>query len=158
MSAGACIRRFSSIAALAACATAFGAAGAQQRAPAKSYSTPYKDPELATVLSVLVPGGGQLYTERWGKGIGLLGASAAFAAIAIDASNSKCTVGNNCNTHAVETAAIIAGAVAWGYGWATAGRDARRRNSQMLNNGSSFAPFLDRRNGQLLAGLALRTR
>jgi hypothetical protein len=158
MTAGACIRKFSSIAALAACASAFGAAGAQQRAPAKSYATPYKDPVLATVLSVLVPGGGQLYAERWGKGIGLFGGTAAFVGIAIDASNSHCTVGNTCNTHAVETGAIIAGALLWGYGWATAGRDARLRNNQMLNNGSSFAPFLDRRNGQLLAGLALRTR
>ena len=155
MSAGN-IKIFSSVVALVACAASFGNAGAQQPIAAKSYSTPYKDPNLATVLSVVVPGGGQLYAERWGKGLGLFGGTAAAVGIAINASNSRCTVGNTCNTHAVETGAIIAGALVWGYGWATAGRDARLRNNQMLN-GSSFAPFLDRRDGRTFAGVALRT-
>ena len=53
----------------------------------------------------------------------------------------------------VQTAGIVVAALAWGYGWVTAGNDARLRNNQMLN--TSLTPYLDGRNGRMLAGFSL---
>jgi len=159
MTAGVNVRRFLSIVALAACAAVSGRAHAQQPSLAKSQPTPYKDPALATVIGVLVPGGGQLYAERYGKGLGLLAGTAAAVGIAVDANHaSKCNFGQSCSVSGIQTTAIIVAVVVWGYGWATAGRDARLRNTQMLNHGTSFAPFLDQHEGRVMAGLALTTR
>ena len=158
MFAGVSSRKFSLIIATAACAVWSAPVRAQQVAPvARTQTLPVKDPMLATVISVLVPGGGQLYTSRYGKGLGLLLGSAAGVAIAIDANHSRCEVANTCNRQAVVVAGIASAAVLWGWGWATAANDARLFNTQRLNR-TSFAPFLDRRNGQTLAGLALTTR
>ena len=159
MSASVQIKKLSSIVALTACAVSF--AGAQQpTTTARVRSVQYRDPDLATALSVVVPGAGQLYAGRLGKGLAIVGGSAAAIAIAIDANqhSSKCDGSNtsstgSCRVTGVQTTAIVAGVLVWGYGWLTAGRDARMRNAQMLN--SSFAPFLDRQNGRLLAGLTL---
>ncbi|HEY2378087.1 MAG TPA: hypothetical protein VGH98_19080 [Gemmatimonadaceae bacterium] len=127
--------------------------------PARSRSAPYKDPELATVVGVLVPGGGQLYAGRYGKGLGLFAASAVGVALALDSRHSnRCSVGISCSSDALKAGGIVIAALGWGFGWATAARDARKQNSQMLNNARSWVPFLERRDGRLLAGLALATR
>jgi hypothetical protein len=164
MSAHVFVRRFSSAIALAVCAVASRQAYGQQqpvpvpREAAKSRSTPYKDPNLATALSVLIPGGGQLYAGRWGKGLAVLGGTAAGIGIAIDANqSSRCDGGGPCNVHGVQTVAIVGAVAVWGYGWLTAGQDARRKNAQMLN-GTSIAPFLNEHNGRMVAGLSLKTR
>lgn len=158
MFAGVSIRRFSFIVAAAAGAALSGVARAQKVAPvARTQTLPVKDPMLATVIGILVPGGGQLYTSRYGKGLGLLLGSAAGVAIAVDANHSRCEVANTCNRQAVVVAGIASAAVLWAWGWATAANDARLFNTQRLNR-TSFAPFLDRRNGQTVAGLALITR
>jgi hypothetical protein len=158
MSAGVSVRKFSLLVLLAACTLWSGSASAQQVGPiAKTQTLPVKDPQLATVIGVLIPGGGQLYASRYGKGLALLLGSAATIGIAVDANRSHCSVANTCNRTAVVTAGIGSAVVLWGFGWVTAANDARRFNAQMLNR-TSLVPFLDRRNGQLLAGLALHTR
>jgi hypothetical protein len=129
-------------------------AGAQQ---ATSRSLPHKDPTVATVLSVIIPGGGQAYATRYGKAAIIFAGTAAGVAIAIDAANSTCTGNDTCNHHSVQTIGIVTAALIWGYGWATAAGDARLHNNQMLLN-TSLAPVLDRRNGRLLAGLRLAIR
>lgn len=146
------------------CAVASRQVHGQQPVPvppeaAKSRSTPYKDPALATALSVLIPGGGQLYAGRLGKGLAVLGGTAAAIGIAVDANqSSRCDGGgHSCNVHGVQTVAIVGAVAVWGYGWLTAGSDARRRNAQMLN-GTSIAPFLDEHNGRMVAGFSLKTR
>ena len=149
------IRKFLSIVALAVCAAPPGVARAQS-ARAQPHSVPYKNPTTATIIGVLVPGGGQLYAERYGKGGALLGGAAVAVGIAIDASHRKCADGKTCGIPPAQTGGIIVAALLWGYGWATAAHDARLFNAQRLN-GTSFAPFLKQRNGRLLAGLTLPT-
>ncbi|HKW45817.1 MAG TPA: hypothetical protein VJN70_00170 [Gemmatimonadaceae bacterium] len=158
MFAGRRIRDLSLFVWLIACAALSGVVGAQQPtvATARVKTLPVKDPQLATILGVIIPGGGQLYTARYGKGLALLLGSAAGVAIAVDANHSRCTVGKTCNRGAVEAVGIGSAAVLWAFGWATAAHDARLFNTQRLNR-TSFAPFLDRREGRLLAGLELKT-
>ena len=129
----------------------------QPRPPARTTPLPFKDPQLATIIGVLVPGGGQLYASRFGKGLTLLLGSAAGVAIAVDAGHSRCTVGNTCNRNAVKALGIGSAAVLWAYGWATAARDARLFNTQRLQR-TSLAPFLDWDHGRTLAGLSLSTQ
>jgi len=124
-----------------------------QMSTAKSRSLPHKDPTLATVFGVLFPGGGQLYAERWGKAAGIIGTAAVGTGIALDASFDKCGDKPSCHMSVVQTTGIVVAALAWGYGWVTAGTDARLRNNQMLN--TSVAPYIDRRNGRMLAGFSL---
>lgn len=158
MSAGGWIRRFSLPIVAAACAGLPAPARAQRPTEVARVKTlPVKDPMLATVIGVLVPGGGQLYTSRYGKGLTLLLGSAAGVAIAVDANHSRCTVANTCNRDAVVVAGFASAAVLWGFGWATAAHDARLFNTQRLNR-TGFVPFIDRRNGRTIAGLSLATR
>ena len=149
------ISKFLSVVALAVCAIAPGGARAQST-PAQPHSVPYKNPTTATIIGVLVPGGGQLYAERYGKGGALLGGTAVAVGIAIDASHRKCAQGKECGIPPAQTGGIIVAAVLWGYGWATAAHDARLFNTERLT-GRAVAPFLDQRNGRLLAGLTLPT-
>ena len=142
------IKKFSSIAALTACTTFAGLAHAQQTTPAVSRRLPHKDPTTATILGIVFPGGGQIYTERWGKAAGVFATTGAAVGLAVNASNN--------GQHSIEALWIAGAVVAWGYGWMTAGSDAQRRNSQMLN--TTLAPFIDRRNGNWVAGLSLATR
>jgi len=148
------IRKFLLIVALTACAAPSGVGRAQQSAPAQAHSVPYKNPTTATIIGVLVPGGGQLYAERYGKGGALLGGAAVAVGIAIDASHRKCAEGRTCGIPPAQTGGIIVAALLWGYGWATAAHDARLFNTERLT-GRAVAPFLDQRNGRLVAGLTL---
>lgn len=142
------IRRLSSALALAASAGVSSTMLAQQQpVAATSRRLPHKDPNRAAVIGVLIPGGGQFYAERFGKAAAVFGVTALSAGIAIDA-------GRNGNS-TTETMAIVAGGLTWVYGWMTAAHDARLFNDQMLNS-TSMAPFVDGRNGRLLAGMTLR--
>jgi hypothetical protein len=132
---------------LAACVAAASLAGAQQTATASTKRIPHKDPTAATVVGFLVPGGGQFYTERYGKAAGVFAGTLAGVAIAVNA-------GHNDNT-SIETIGYVGAGLVWAYGWITAGRDARLFNDQMLH--TALAPFIDRHNGRLLAGLTLST-
>lgn len=108
------------------------------------------------MFGVVFPGGGQLYAERFGKAAAIFGGTAAATAIAIDGSHHDCT-GTCHGVSPVQTGGIVAAVLIWGYGWVTAGADARMRNNQMLNT-SSLTPFLDGRNGRMLAGFSFATR
>lgn len=147
------VRKLLLIAALALSALPFGAARAQQP-DAKSRAFSHRDPQLATILGVLVPGAGQIYATRYGKGLALFGGAAVGVGLAIDANQNACPHGGTCGYDAVKAGGIIGAAILWGIGWWTAAADARLYNTQQLR-GVSFAPFLDRRNGQVVAGLTL---
>ena len=142
------VKRLSSIAVAAACTALPSVVLAQQTTPAISRNLPHKDPMTATVLGIVFPGGGQIYTERWGKAAAVFGGTAAAVGLAIDEANN--------GQHQIEAVWIAGAVVVWGYGWLTAGSDAQRKNAQMLN--PVFAPFLDQHNGRWVAGLSLATR
>jgi TM2 domain-containing membrane protein YozV len=110
---------------------------------------------LATIFGIVLPGAGQLYVERYGKAAAIFGGAAVATGIAIDASHNGCT-GSCHGVSPVQTGGIVAAVLIWGYGWATAGSDARRRNTQMLN--TTLTPFLDERNGRMLAGFSFAPR
>jgi len=141
------IRKLSSVAILAACTALSSVARAQQTTPAVTHRLPHKDPTTATVLGIVFPGGGQIYTERWGKAVGIFTGTGAAIGLAVNAANN--------NQHQIEALWIVGAVAVWGYGWFTAGSDAERRNSQMLN--TTFAPFLNQHNGRWQAGLSLLT-
>ena len=154
MSAVSSIRTLSLLIVLVASAVPPASARAQEPTTvAKTKTLPVKDPQLATIVGVIIPGGGQLYSSRYGKGLILLLGSAAGVGIAVDA-NHSCTGGRTCNRASVEALGIGGAVILWAYGWATAATDARLFNTQRLNH-TGFAPFIDRRNGRTLAGLAL---
>ena len=146
-------RKLLLIAVIALSASPFGSARAQQP-DAKSRAFPHRDPQLATILGVLVPGAGQIYATRYGKGLVLFGGAAVGVGLAIDANQNACPHGGTCGYDVVKAIGIVGAAVLWGTGWWTAANDARLYNTQQLR-GLSFAPFLDRRNGQMVAGLTL---
>jgi len=141
------IRRLSLTVALVTWAAAPVLARAQQTSTASVKLVPHKDPQVATVVGLLVPGGGQFYAERYGKAAGVFAGTLAAVAIAVDANHSD-------NTE-IATPAFIVAALIWGYGCVTAARDARLFNDQMLH--TTLTPFLDRQNGRFLAGLTLST-
>jgi hypothetical protein len=147
------VRKLLLIAVVAVAVAPVGQARAQQP-DAKSHAFPHRDPQVATILGVLVPGGGQIYATRYGKGLVLLGGAAVGIGLAIDANQNACPHGGTCGYDAVKAGGIIGAAILWGIGWWTAAADARLYNTQMLR-GVSFAPYLDRRNGQMVAGLSL---
>jgi hypothetical protein len=153
MSAAIPARKLLLVAVIALSALPPGPARAQQP-DAKSRAFSHRDPQLATVLGVLVPGGGQIYATRYGKGLVLLGGAAVGVGLAIDANQNACPHGGTCGYDVVKAGGIIGAAILWGIGWWTAAADARLYNTQQLR-GVSFAPFLDRRNGQMVAGLTL---
>ena len=146
-------RVFSFVVALMTATIALPTAGAQQPGPAATKPLPHKDPTAATVYGILLPGAGQLYAERFGKAAAVFAGTAAAVAIAVDASHTKCT--GSCGISPVQKGGIAVAVLIWGYGWATAAHDARMFNTQRLLNQSSLAPYLDRRNGRLLAGFNL---
>lgn len=98
-----------------------------------------KDGGTATLLSILLPGGGQFYTDRPGKGAAILGAYVVGAAAGLASYKAgSCSSGNLggysytlCSKD--ETAGLYAGlavaGVAWLYGAFTASGDADSWNS-----------------------------
>lgn len=128
-------------------AMAPGFARAQQTSTATAKPIPHKNPEVATVAGILFPGAGQFYAERYGKAAAVLGGTLAAVGVGVPASNA--------GEHSIATIAYVSAGLVWAYGWITAPRDARLFNDQMLH--TTLAPFLDRRNGRLIAGLTLTT-
>jgi Family of unknown function (DUF5683) len=140
------IRKFSLVVALAASA-ALPVVGHAQTTPAVTRELRHKDPTTATVLGIVFPGGGQIYTERWGKAGAVFGGTLAATGLAINAANN--------DQHSIESVWVVGAVAIWTYGWVTANSDARRRNAQRLR--PVFAPFLDQHNGRMVAGLSLET-
>jgi len=157
MSAAVEMRKLLSAIALAACAAIPNTVRAQQpTSVAASRPVPHKDPQVATILGVLIPGAGQFYAGRYGKAAAVFAGTLLPAGIAVDAHNNHCDAGPCTPNRSVQTVAIGTAVLVWGYGWVTAGHDARLHNDQRLN--TTFAPFLDRHDGRVLAGLTLATR
>lgn len=97
-----------------------GQASAQEVQPIGS-----KSPGTATVISVIVPGGGQMYAEELGLGLTILGIStAAPLAGALTGSSGGVLAG------------LAVSVAAWVYGIVDAPRAARRHNAALSAVGS----------------------
>lgn len=108
------------------------AARAQQRAEQ------YKDPGTATLLSVVIPGGGQLYSGETGKGAAILGVGlgSLLVGTALYAANPggvDCNDNLDCSAHD-NVAPLLVGSLvylgAWVYGISDASGSAKRMNSK----------------------------
>lgn len=103
-----------------------------------------KDPSMATMYSVFLPGWGQMYSEEHAKGGGLLVLSAVGVALA--AKQLSCATASDCESTAGGMALGAAGMVAffgsWLYGIVDAGDAARRFNATHGLAVAGIEPFL----------------
>lgn len=129
----------------------------------------YKNPTKATLLSVVVPGGGQLYAGERGKGLFLLlGSSAALVGGAVLSTwesdyDYTCSSGNCIDPDAYDpnytpmiVGAGLAGAL-WLYGLVDASKAARRANrkrGRLASVAVAAVPVV--RGGTLQPGLSMR--
>lgn len=90
----------------------------------------YKDPQLATILGVILTGGGQFYAGRPAKGALLLGGSAAAILFAAQESKPSICTGQCSNSDAM-VLGVGAAIMLWGYGWLTASKDAQLHNEAL---------------------------
>ena len=126
-----------------------------------------KDPGTATAMGLLFPGAGQLYAGRSGKGLGLLGLSAAAVVGGAAASSTdKCTTtvegtGNVYSQTCTEGkrgplyAGVGVAVVSWLYGAFSAAGDARDANEEAHRHARA-TPMLERTGGRTELGLAYR--
>jgi hypothetical protein len=91
----------------------------------------YKSPGTATLISVIVPGGGSMYAGKTGKGLAILGTSAAGVALSI-AGAAQGNTGTTLGGLGLEVAS-------WIYGITTASGDARDENAKRT---ISIAPLI----------------
>lgn len=120
-----------------------GTAHAQSTQPAG-----YKDPGTAMIISVLVPGGGQMYSGETQRGLTLLGIGLGGLAVgtAISASSTGCDE-DSCDTDA-NFAPLALGYLAylgaWVYGIVDADDSAERMNSKrgLAVGGAQVTPVL----------------
>jgi hypothetical protein len=110
-----------------------------------------KSGAVAVGFGYLIPGGGQIYTAKYGKGIALFGVSVGAIALA-DASCGG-VVTETCVGNSLLALAVVLGA--WGYGMASAPGDAREYNEKHAGP-IVVEPMLDRHAGRAGLGLALR--
>lgn len=106
----------------------------------------YKSPGTATLISVLVPGGGQIWTGETGRGVMLLlaGPGALIVGCGVLQSPGLCV------------GALLVDLAAWGFGIVDAASSARRMNAQHRNS-VGVAPILVPGSSPRM-GLALRMR
>jgi hypothetical protein len=104
--------------------TLAGSAGAPLRQ--SLIPPPQKDPTLGVVLSVILPGAGQFYAHRVGKGLAILGVYST--GIALAARPVKCT-SSTCASDDRSIWLVAAGA-AWLLGVVSAGEDVSDWNSE----------------------------
>jgi TM2 domain-containing membrane protein YozV len=109
---------------------------------------PLKSETMAATWSELVPGGGQFYAGKPGKGFVLLGVAVGGAAIAF-----SCDAGVECLPNLVLGSLVSLASVA--VGRLTAPGDAREYNEKHARR-TAIAPVLDRHDGRTGLGLALR--
>jgi hypothetical protein len=128
----------------------------------------HKDPVTATVLGVLLPGGGQMYAGRTGKGIALLALSTgAVVSGAALSRKGTCSVFvpdpassiyiTECTDRKVGPlhAGIGMAVASWLYGAFTAPGDARAANEAAQRHASA-TPMIEQRHGRTDLGLAYR--
>lgn len=108
--------------------------------------SPVKDPGLATLIGVLIPGGGQFYTDRPNKGAVLLvlgyGAPVAglFSSTWVDDPKTGARLWNFTPLYT----GLAVGVGAWAYGWATASGDATEHNSRLPRRTVTVMPSVER--------------
>jgi hypothetical protein len=114
-----------------------------------------KDPNLATVIGLMVDGGGQIYAGRPVKGFGLLAIGTGsviwgFASIR----PAECNL-STCTDVGLGPAylGLAAYTATWLYGWATAYGDARDHNAQLMH--SAVRPAIQLGHGRLGFGVAI---
>jgi len=95
----------------------------------------YKDPQLATVWGLVVPGGGQMYAGRGVKGAQIFAGSAGALTVGYLMSSRSCTwIGDSdsCTADRRQSFVIAGtiGALLWIYGLTTAADDAHDFNAR----------------------------
>jgi TM2 domain-containing membrane protein YozV len=127
-----------------------------------------KDPATATLLGVVLPGAGQMYAGRTGKGLALLGLSVGAVVTGAQLSSgtactvtvpnpgsnvyvTNCTDGKRGPLHAGVGVAVAS----WLYGAITAAGDARDANAVETRHASA-TPVIERTYGRTGLGLAYR--
>jgi hypothetical protein len=111
-----------------------------------------KDGAVGVAAGFLIPGGGQFYSAKYGKGILLLGIAVG-AQVLVETSCGVESFSEDCIGNAMVGLAALFGA--WGYGMLTAPGDAREYNEKRARS-IVVEPVLDRRSGRTGLGLALR--
>src|SRR5580704_10860286 len=100
--------------------------------PSVQYQDGVKSPGIATLISVVIPGGGQMYADKVGKGLALLGITYGSLIGGAVLSTTSCSVYNGCSVDL--TPLYIGGVISlgtWIYSMATAGGDARDHNASL---------------------------
>jgi len=125
--------------------------------PESRVNADYKDPGTAMLMSVLIPGGGQIWAGETRRGATILVTSLAAPVIGAVAFSSMCGVGGTCSA-APYMLGLLAGVGAWGYGVFDASSSAERVN---LANGATQArvrvePRVEDREGDVGVGLGVR--
>lgn len=90
------------------------------------YGVSQKDPGLATVISLFIPGGGHLYAGESRKGATILGV--AYGSLIAGAATTSCSFGSGCRTWPIYVG-VLGYLGAWAYGVADASNAARRANT-----------------------------
>lgn len=136
-----------------------------RRDAASSDAIAFKDPALATILSILIPGSGQMYAGKSMKGalviVGLFGSLGVAASVHDSEECSQtssnglppvrtCTGGNP----PAFNVALVTAAASYLFGIVTAGEDARDYN-RSRHRQASLRPTIDRREGGFGLGLAV---
>ncbi len=95
----------------------------------------YKDPGTATLIGVLVTGGGQFYSGETTKGATLLGIGLGSLVVGAAASGTSCGTYSSYSSCSTNTAPLLLGTLAylgtWVYGIMDAGNAARRHNTSL---------------------------
>lgn len=122
------------------------AAQAQQQNPAG-----YKDPGIATIASVVIPGGGQMYSGETKKGVALLGIGMGSLVLGYAAS----VDGGSAAPAAVGYLVYLG---TWVYGIMDAGDSAHRMNAKngMAIGGVQVAPTVGVQDGGTRVGFEVR--
>lgn len=130
------MRRSQIFAVLAAGSVAFSPLVAQQPVqPQQSVQSFPKDPGTATLISVLITGGGQMYSGEVGRGLAMLGiGTGAIIVGAVASSGPSCNYdGFDASCTDGNSAPLVVGALVavgtWVYSIVDAGNSARRYNA-----------------------------
>lgn len=114
--------------------------GAYAQQPAAAGIQGYRDPGIATLYSVALPGGGQFYSSETGRGLLILGGSSAAVvagtALSREASckyDGSSPYGVACDeaNHIPLTIGLLASAGIWGFGIWDARKSAERHNAKL---------------------------
>ena len=125
------------------------AASAQRAA---STDPSFRDPGTATIYSVVLPGGGQLYSGETGRGLMMLvGSSAAVLAGTALSTQATCTYdassfsGLSCKqaNRLPLTIGMLGSLGIWGYGILDAKKSAERQNLKRAHRVSRIEPVMD---------------